>query len=144
MLLKQVNAKLQYVCSGPTSYKLMSLIMRMSSFQWGLHWHSGQEGRVMVVQLAAHLQANWLTPIQLNRPQAYMPPSSPHPGLLAVAGTLTDSQIGHQTRLPLWMARAEVINDKCCSLCSPLTLVQRCSVCLRGWCGKLCTLLSRL
>lgn len=36
----------------------------------------------------------------------------PHPGPLALARTQTDSLMGHQTKLPVWLASTKVMNDK--------------------------------
>lgn len=112
---------LQYVCSGPTPYKPMSLIMRMSRFlqhasMAPYNWESDtldmKASPIMALQLALDLQAHWLTPVQLNRSQPWLSPSSLILVPLALARTHTDSLMGHQTKLPVWLASIKVMNDK--------------------------------
>lgn len=64
----QLNAMLQYVCSGHTLYRLMSLIMRMSGFlqhasiasscdqEWDIL--DMKANRIRALQLALDLQAH--------------------------------------------------------------------------------------
>lgn len=128
------NTTPQYACCGPTPHKLMSLIMRRSGFlqqasmasscDWEWDILDMKASRIMALQLALDLRAHWLTPVQLNRSQPWMSPSSPHPGPLALARTQTDSLMGHQTKLRVWPTSTKVMNDKYHSpsiRCSPLT-----------------------
>lgn len=64
----QLNAMLQYACFGPTPYKLMSLIMRMSGFlqhasmasscDWEWDILDMKASRIIALQLALDLQAH--------------------------------------------------------------------------------------
>lgn len=108
---------------GPPPHKLLSLIMgrsgvlrrtgTASSCDWERDILDAEASRVMAVQLAPDPQARWLTQVQLNRSRpAWMSPCSSHPG------PQTDPLMGHQTKLPVWLARTEAMNAKCrcCSL----------------------------
>lgn len=104
------NTTLEY---APTQHKLTPLFMRRrgflhhasmaSSCDWEWDILDMKASRIMALQLALDLQAHWLTPVQLNRSQPWMSPSSSHAGPLALARTQTDSLMGHQTKLPVWL-----------------------------------------
>lgn len=143
------TAILQYACSGPKLYKLMSLIMRTSGFlQHASDWEwdilDMKASRIMALQLAPDLQAHWLTPVQLNRPQRWMSPFSLTLVLWLFARTRADSLMGHQTKLAVWLASTKVMNDKYHSptaalLSLQLSLLERkerimfCAVRARAW-----------
>lgn len=112
----------QYARSGPKPFKLMSLIMRTSGFlqhasrasprDWEWDILDMKASRIMALQLAPDLQAHWLTPVQLNRPQRWMSPSSLTLVLWLFTRTRADSLMGHQTKLAVWLASTKVMNDK--------------------------------
>lgn len=86
VMYMQLHAMPQYACSGPTPHKPTSLIMSTSGFLQHASMASSRDWEwdildmkascIMALQLALDLQARWLTPVQLNRPQPWMSPSS--------------------------------------------------------------------
>lgn len=101
----QCNTTLQYAAA--TSHKLAKLIMgcsilwhasMASSCDWKWDILDREASRVMALQLALELLAQWLTQVQLNR--------SGH----CSSDRLYDET--DQTKLPAWLASTKVMNDK--------------------------------
>lgn len=119
MLRKQLNATLQYACSGHTPCKLVSLIMSTSGFlhrasvasscDWERDILDMKASRIKALQLALDQQTHWLTPVQLNRSQTWMSPLSPHSAPLALDRFSDGSS--NQTAC-MWLASTKVMNDK--------------------------------
>lgn len=67
---------------------------------------------IMALQLALDLQAPVIDPSPTEQTAALDVTLFSHPGPLALTRTHTDSLMGHQTKLPVWLASTEVMNDK--------------------------------
>lgn len=105
-----------HVFCGPPHHKLLSLIMKRSgvlqraaiasSRDWGWDILDGEASRVMTVQLAPDLRRpnDWPGSSWTDRSPAWMSLCSSHPG------PQTDPLMGHQTKLPVRLARSEAMN----------------------------------
>lgn len=111
------NQARAHVFCGPPHHKLLSLIMRRSgvlqrattiasSRDWEWDTLDGEASRVMTVQLAPdlHRPNDWPRSSWTDRSPAWISLCSSHPG------PQTDPLMGHQTKLPVRLARSEAMN----------------------------------
>jgi len=114
---------------------------------WGLHLrlgmgHSGHEGQSYYDYPAGSGSSSQpIDPHPAEQTADLDVTLSHHPGLLALSRTLTDSLMGHQTKLPLWLA--SVMNDKYHSPSAVLSLQPQDAQCVWEDGVMLCGVLSR-
>lgn len=83
-----------------------------SSCDWEWDILDMRASRIIALQLALDLQTHLIDPSPAEQTAALDVTLFPHPSPLALARTQTDSLMGHQTKLPVWLASTKVMNDK--------------------------------